>query len=90
MALSGDKVLVAGTADILRTGAMTREVIAEQAEFLEGNDEQYLRVYSKKDGSKLSELKLDAKPAFDGMAVAHGNVFISTETGEVHCFGPAK
>ncbi len=90
MALAGDKVLVAGTADILKTGEMTREAIAEQAGLLDGSDGQYLRVHSKKDGSKLSELKMDAKPAYDGMAVAHGNVFIVTETGEVHCFGPAK
>ncbi len=90
MALSKEKVLVAGTTDTLRTGAMTRKAIAEQAELLESNSEQYLRVHSKADGSKLSEIKLDAKPAYDGMALAHGNVFIATETGELHCFAPAK
>ncbi len=90
MALAGDKILIAGTKDILETGAMTRESIADQAELLESNREQYLRVCSKKDGAQLSEIKLDSKPAFDGMAVAHKNVFISTEGGEVICFVPKK
>ncbi|MBL7224060.1 MAG: PQQ-binding-like beta-propeller repeat protein [Candidatus Brocadiae bacterium] len=90
MALANDKVLVAGATDILRTGAMTREAIAKQAELLESSNEQYLRVYAKNDGSKLSEIKLEAKPVYDGMAVARGNVFISTEAGELHCFAPAK
>jgi outer membrane protein assembly factor BamB len=88
MALADDKVLVAGTRDILTSESMIRPVIARQATLLESNDEQYLRVHSKLDGRKLAEFQLDAKPVFDGMAVAHGCVFITTEANELVCYAP--
>jgi outer membrane protein assembly factor BamB len=90
MALAGDKVLVAGTKDILRTENMTRSVIGRQAELLESDKGQYFQVYSKKNGNLLAEVELNAKPAFDGKAVAEGKVFISTESGELICLGPSK
>jgi outer membrane protein assembly factor BamB len=90
MALAGDKVLIAGTSDILQTEAMTRERIAQQAALLESGKEQYFRVHSKQDGRKLAEFRLDAKPIFDGMAVAHGSVFISTAADELVCFAPSR
>jgi hypothetical protein len=86
MAIADDKLLVAGTRDILTTDAMTPELIAEQAALLESDKEQVFRIYSKTDGSELSQFKLDAKPVFDGMAVAGGRVFLSTEAGELVCF----
>jgi outer membrane protein assembly factor BamB len=88
MALTEDKILVAGTSDILRTETMTRKRIAQQASLLESNSEQYLRIHSKQDGSRLAEFQLDAKPAFDGVAVAHGCVFIVSEAGELVCYAP--
>jgi hypothetical protein len=90
MVLADDRILVAGTSDILRTESMTRDVIAQQAALLESNTEQYIRIHSKQDGSKLAEFKLDAKPIFDGMAVAHGCVFIATEADELVCYVPVK
>jgi len=86
MALADEKILVAGTRDTLETESMTRAAIAEQALLLESNDEQYFRIHSKQDGSKLAEYRLDAKPVFDGMAVAHGCVFIATEADELVCY----
>jgi hypothetical protein len=90
MALADDKIVVAGTSDILSTESMTRERIAQQASLLESNDEQYFRIHSKQDGSKLAEYRLDAKPVFDGMAIAHGCVFIATDADELVCYAPGK
>jgi len=90
MVLAGDKLLVAGTKDILRTEDMTRQAIARQSDILDSNDEQYLWIFAKNDGGKLAELKLDSEPTYDGMAVAYGCVFIATESGELHCFAPSK
>jgi len=80
-------VLIAGTKDILRTDDMSRGTIAKQATLLESSDEQYLEIYAKKDGSKIADLKLPGKPIYDGMSVAPGSVFISTEEGELLCLG---
>jgi hypothetical protein len=90
MALSSNKVLVAGTRDILKADAMTRQTIAEQARLLAGADEQHLEIYAKQDGDKLSRYALPARPVYDGMAVAQGHVFIATEEDELLCFGPSQ
>lgn len=90
MALADDKILVAGTRDILTTESMTRTVIARQAALLESHDEQYFRIHSKQDGRKLAEFTLDAKPVYDGMAVAHGRVFIATEADELVCYAQGE
>jgi hypothetical protein len=90
MALADDKILVAGTTDILTTESMTRAIIAQQAALLESRDEQYFRIHSKQDGSTLAEFALDAKPVYDGMAVAHGRVFIATEADELVCYAQGK
>jgi outer membrane protein assembly factor BamB len=42
---------------------------------------------SAKDGTKLSTLKLDAAPVFDGMAAAGGKLYLSTVDGKLRCFG---
>ena len=39
------------------------------------------------DGTKLSELKLDAPPVFDGMAAAGGKLYLSCLDGKLRCFG---
>ena len=35
-------------------------------------------------------IKLDAPPAFDGMAVAGGRVYLALQDGELLCWGPAE
>jgi hypothetical protein len=37
------------------------------------------------DGSKLSELRLKAPPAWDGMAAANGGLYLTTIDGHVVC-----
>jgi outer membrane protein assembly factor BamB len=46
-----------------------------------------LWAFSATDGKKLSELKLPAKPAWDGMAAANGRLYVTTEDGKLRCFG---
>ena len=41
-------------------------------------------------GNKLSEVKLDAPPVWDGMAATTGRLFISTMDGKVVCLGKRR
>ncbi|HLF91983.1 MAG TPA: PQQ-binding-like beta-propeller repeat protein, partial [Planctomycetota bacterium] len=41
------------------------------------------------DGKKLAELKLPCPPVFDGLAVAHGRLFVSFQDGRLACLGDA-
>jgi len=43
-------------------------------------------LYAKSDGSKITEIPLDAAPLFDGLSAASENVFLVTERGGVLCF----
>ena len=38
-----------------------------------------------KDGHKLQELRFDAAPVWDGIAIAHGNYFVCLKDGAVVC-----
>jgi outer membrane protein assembly factor BamB len=46
-----------------------------------------LRAVSAVDGATLAEYKLDKLPAWDGMAAAHGRLFIVNQDGSVECWG---
>ena len=59
--------------------------LAEQAAALEGAQGGLLWAVSAADGKKVSELKLDATPVFDGMIAADGKLFVSTKAGKVIC-----
>ena len=39
------------------------------------------------DGEKLTQRTLDDAPTYDGMAVAGGRLYLSTQTGRLLCFG---
>jgi len=52
----------------------------------EGREGGVLAVFSKEDGRKLGEQRLDSLPVYDGMAAAHGRLFLSTTDGGVVCF----
>lgn len=39
------------------------------------------------EGKKLAEYELNAPPVWDGIAVAHGHVFVALEDGNVVCYG---
>lgn len=97
MALAGDTLLVAGPPDIMdeeytfeRIMAEDREVekvLADQNAALKGAAGGKLLAVSVSSGEQKRELKLDALPVWDGMAVAHGSLFVATKDGKVHRFG---
>ena len=80
MAVAGDKLLLAGP---LGTGITSWE------EFTGGKG-VVLRVLSTKDGSKLAEYPLPSMPVWDGLIVAGGRVYISTEKDGIICMVAAQ
>jgi hypothetical protein len=56
----------------------------------EGRRGGMLWVVSARDGAKLAEYELDAPVVWDGMAAAHGKLFVSTAGGRVRCFAEKK
>lgn len=72
------------------SGCLSKEIskqkIASQAAWFEGKHGGVLQVFSKKDGKKLAEKKLDRLPAFDGMVAASGKLYMTTECGSILCY----
>ena len=79
MALAGDTVFVAGAPLVFDA--------ADLAGTYEGRKGGILWAVSAADGSKLAEYKLDVLPAWDGMAVAYGKLFIVNQDGTIDCRG---
>jgi len=69
---------------LIVAGAKGDWVTSQQA--LEGKLGSILRMISPEDGSTIREIVLPGLPVFDGMAVAHGKVFLSMADGAVVCF----
>ncbi len=94
MVVANDKLFVAGPCDIVDEKAMWgrsnekafRQKMTEQAAWLEGKHGAVMQVYSKKDGSKLAQHKLDCLPAFDGLVAAENSLYMTTESGAVRCY----
>jgi len=101
MVLTENKVLLAGPpnpADLeaafagVTMRSNTRKLLKEHAKLLreqdallEGAKEAVVWAASRDDGAKISELKLDAVPVFDGMAAAYGKIYMSMKDGTVRC-----
>ena len=79
MALAGDRVFVAGTPVAFPADDL--------AKAYEGRMGGVLWVASAETGKKLAQYKLDAAPAWDGMAVANERLYVSLNDGRVMCFG---
>jgi len=79
MALAGQTLIIAGPPDVLD--------LQDPLGAFEGRKGGRVWTLSPSDGSKLAEYELDSPPVFDGMAVAHGKLYISLESGELVCFG---
>jgi hypothetical protein len=79
MVLADKTLFVAGLPDTLDP----RDPLAA----LEGRMGGVLWAVSTADGSKLSELKLDAAPVFDGVIAAGGRLFVSLADGRIMCMG---
>jgi outer membrane protein assembly factor BamB len=81
-----------------RTKLITSMVLTDKHAFLAGADERlkwmkrnyangFLWVLSMQDGSKVADLKLEIIPVLEGLAVAHGRLYLSTQDGKLHCYG---
>jgi outer membrane protein assembly factor BamB len=79
MALADKTLLLAGLPDTLDP----KDPLA----VLEGRIGGILWAVSTADGKKLSEIKLDAPPVFDGVIAAGGRLFVSLTDGRVVCMG---
>jgi hypothetical protein len=51
------------------------------------NKEGELWLVSKTDGQKTATLPVGERPCFDGVAVAEGRIYLSTEEGSIIAFG---
>lgn len=82
MAMAGDVIFVAGRPLSFAPDHPVEKFQKSHAGELGG----VMQAISATDGRKLAEYKLDAPPAWDGMAVADGRVYLSTENGGVICY----
>jgi len=79
MTLAGDTVLVAGAPLVFDDDDL--------AATYEGRRGGILWAASAEDGTKLATYTLDVLPAWDGMAVAYGRLFIVNQDGSIDCWG---
>ena len=84
MVLAGDKLCLAGWVDAvaieMKTGRPRDPANPDP-------HDSVLRIYSADNGELISESKLKAEPTFDGMAAAHGKLFLSLKNGKLLCLG---
>ena len=93
MVLAKDTLFIAGAPDVvdeeqsLKTfdQAATQKQLARQGAVYEGNEGAILWAVSTADGKKLAAHKLKSMPVFDGMAAAHGRLYLATKDGQVLC-----
>jgi hypothetical protein len=78
MAATDNALFIAGPPDVLDADDIMGS--------FEGRKGGVLWAVSKETGEKLSELKLDAMPVFDGMSAANGRLYLATAAGEILCF----
>jgi hypothetical protein len=94
MVLANERLFVAGPRDVAdekklwgrSNEKIFQEKMAAQAAWLKGTHGGYMQVFSKKDGNKLAERKLDYLPAFDGLIAANGRLYMATECGSMLCY----
>jgi hypothetical protein len=87
--------MIAGPPDLVdeqqafaqRGDPRVRAALGEQDEALQGRKGALLWVVSASNGKKMAEYRLESLPAWDGMAVARGRLYLSTADGNVLCFG---
>jgi len=77
LALAKDVLFVAGTPVVFPEGDLAKSY--------EGRMGGVLWAASAANGEKLAEYALDAPPAWDGLAAAHGMLFLSLADGRVVC-----
>ncbi len=94
MVLANDRLFIAGPRDVVDEKKMWgrsnekvfQEKMAEQAAWLNGRHGGVLQVFSKTDGKKLAEHKLEESPAFDGLIAAEGSLYMTSANGSIVCY----
>jgi outer membrane protein assembly factor BamB len=94
MVLANDRLFIAGPRDVAdekelwgrSNEKIFQQKMASQAAWFKGTHGGVMQVFSKKDGKKLTEKKLDYLPAFDGLVAASGKLYMTTECGSVLCY----
>ena len=64
-----------------------KKALVEQDLSLEGKRGGILWIVRTADGTRLTEMKLESAPVFDGMAVAGGRIYLTTRDGTLLCLG---
>jgi hypothetical protein len=77
MVLTDGKLFVAGPPE----GALTSQRL------FAGQEGGRLVVCSTSRGESVKQFRLDALPVYDGMAAAHGKLFLSLQGGRLLCLG---
>ncbi|UCE49137.1 MAG: hypothetical protein JSW47_03145, partial [Phycisphaerales bacterium] len=80
IALAGDVLFVAGTPVVFPEGDL--------AKAYEGRMGGILWAASASTGEKLAQYTLEAPPAWDSLAAANGQLYLSLTDGRVICMGP--
>ena len=78
MALAGNTLFLAGAPDVVDPN--------DPLASFEGRKGGVLCAFSVADGSKLSEISIEALPVWDGMAAAQGKLFLAMQDGSIRCF----
>jgi len=90
MAMGGQRIALAGPVDLGKKAegrALAFNNEAEARAGFEGKKGVFLRIVNAADGKTVSQTRLPAMPAFDGMSTAGGRLYISLKDGTVTCFG---
>ncbi|MFW6169562.1 MAG: LamG-like jellyroll fold domain-containing protein, partial [Planctomycetota bacterium] len=98
MAKAREVIFIAGPEDILDEpramntldAEQTQEAIQKQADALAGRRGAVLRAVHPDDGETLAELRLEAPPVWDGMAVARNKLFVAGSDGNLRCYAPKQ
>ena len=78
MAATPDVLFVAGPPDVVDP--------EDPLGAFEGRKGGLLRALNATDGKTLSEIRLDAPPVFNGLAVARNRLYLSCTDGNLVCF----
>jgi len=90
MVVAGDVLFIAGPSERIETEGQGEDTLKlkdaeESLAAWQGKRGAMLWAVSAKDGKKLGQCQLAAPPVWDGMAAAHGRLFLATVDGHVLC-----
>ncbi len=97
MVLAGSNLFIVGPPDIIdeektfqqltEKDPLVQQLLDKQNLALEGSEGAWLLAVNKDTGEIKNGVHLDSLPAWDGLAGANGQLYLSTLDGEIVCFG---